>query len=234
MICSRRNRSRHPAHAPTDDKERIQHQRDIEEKLTSGTIFNQPPPIPPKKEVHESLLKSKTILENQASARNLFPCFDKDSSREFTSPSRSGKLEISTNLVNRDVCEIETAQINLSDNFNTSQNLLPPLQNLNLSSSPSLSNPFNLADPTPQLHAGGLFAQNSALEKTFNLKLPKQRNNDYSIAKGNPQYHNFPNLLQNFGPSEVQIGTNGYLDSQLLNCDLHKFPCLPPVSNGTS
>ena len=50
----------------------------------------------------------------------------------------------------------------------------------------------------------------------------------------NPQYHNFPNLQQNFGPSQVQIGPNGYLDSQLLNCDLQKIPCLPTVANRTS
>ena len=111
---------------------------------------------------------------------------------------------------------------------------MPQLQNLNLSGNHAISNPFNLAESTPQLHAGGLFAQNSALEKTFNLKLPKQRNKQYSNAKRDPQYHNLPNLQQNFGASQVQIGTNGYLDSQLLNYDLHKLPCLPTVSNRTS
>ena len=46
MIFSRRNLSRQSTPAPSDDKERIQHQCDIEEKQTSGNIFNQPPPIP--------------------------------------------------------------------------------------------------------------------------------------------------------------------------------------------
>ena len=264
MISSRRNLSRQSTPAPSDDKERIQHQRDIEGKQTSSNIFNQPPPLPPrprqpslflqtsnepglqiqhvleahqrnpKKEVHESLLKSKTKLGNELNVPNPFPCFDKDISQKFTSPTRSGKLEIASNLVNRDVCDIETAQINLSDNFDTSQNLLPPIQNLNLSGNHSLSNPFILADPTIQLQADGLFAQNSALEKTLNLKLPKRRNNQDSYANRNPQYHNFPNLQQNVGPSEVQIGTNGYLDSQVLNCDLQKLPCLPTVANRTS
>ena len=264
MISSRRNLSRQSTPAPSDDKERIQHQRDIEGKQTSSNIFNQPPPLPPrprqpslflqtsnepglqiqhvleahqrnpKKEVHESLLKSKTKLGNEINVPNPFPCFDKDISQKFTSPTRSGKLEIASNLVNRDVCDIETAQINLSDNFDTSQNLLPPIQNLNLSGNHSLSNPFILADPTIQLQADGLFAQNSALEKTLNLKLPKRRNNQDSYANRNPQYHNFPNLQQDVGPSEVQIGTNGYLDSQVLNCDLQKLPCLPTVANRTS
>ena len=264
MISSRRNLSRQSTPAPSDDKERIQHQRDIEGKQTSSNIFNQPPPLPPrprqpslflqtsnepglqiqhvleahqrnpKKEVHESLLKSKTKLGNELNVPNPFPCFDKDISQKFTSPTRSGKLEIASNLVNRDVCDIETAQINLSDNFDTSQNLLPPIQNLNLSGNHSLSNPFILADPTIHLQADGLFAQNSALEKTLNLKLPKRRNNQDSYANRNPQYHNFPNLQQNVGPSEVQIGTNGYLDSQVLNCDLQKLPCLPTVANRTS
>ena len=85
-----------------------------------------------KKEVHESLLKSKTNLGNQTKAPNPFPCIDKDTSQDFTSTTKSEKLEIASNLVNRDVREIETAQINLSDNFNTSQNVLPPIQNLNL------------------------------------------------------------------------------------------------------
>ena len=264
MISSRRNLSRQSTPAPSDDKERIQHQRDIEGKQTSSNIFNQPPPLPPrprqpslflqtsnepglqiqhvleahqknpKKEVHESLLKSKTKLGNELNVPNPFPCFDKDISQKFTSPTKSGKLEIASNLVNRDVCDIETAQINLSDNFDTSQNLLPPIQNLNLSGNHSLSNPFILADPTIQLQADGLFAQNSALEKTLNLKLPKRRNNQDSYANRNPQYHNFPNLQQNVGPSEVQIGRNGYLDSQVLNCDLQKLPCLPTVANRTS
>ena len=181
----------------------------------------------PKKKVHESLLKPKTNLENQTNAPNPFPCFDKDTRNEFTSQTRLGKLEIASNLVNRNVPKIETAKINLSDNFNTSQILLPPIQNLNLSSNHSLSNPFKLADPTIQLDADGLFAQNSLLEKTFNLNLPKQRNNQDSYANRNPQYHNFPNLQQNFGLSHIQIGTNRYLDSQLLNCDLQNAPAYP-------
>ena len=263
MISSRRNLSRQSTPAPSNDKERIQHQRDKEEKQTSSNIFNQPPPLPPrprqplflqtsnepglqiqhvleahqrnpKKEVHESLLKSKNKLENQTNAPNPFPCFDKDTSQEFTSPTRSGKLEIASNLVNRDVCDTETAQINLSDKFDTSQNLLPPIQNLNLSGNHSLSNPFSLADPTIQLQADGLFAQNSVLEKTFKLNLPNQSNNQDSTANRNPLYHNFPNLQQDFGPSQTQIGTSGYLDSQLLNCDLQKLPCLPTVANRTS
>ena len=133
-------------------------------------------------EVRESLLKSKNNLENQTNAPNPFPYFDKDTSQELTSPKRLGKFKTASNLVNRDVLETETAQINLSDNFNTSQNFLPPTQNLNLSSNHSLSNLFNLADPTIQLHADGLFAQNSALEETFNLNLPKQRNKQDSNA----------------------------------------------------
>ena len=48
MISSRRNLSRQSTPAPSDDKERIQHQRDIEEKQTSSNLFNQPPPIPPR------------------------------------------------------------------------------------------------------------------------------------------------------------------------------------------
>ena len=94
-----------------------------------------------------------------------------------------------------------------------------------------------MADSTIQLHADCLFAQNSALEQTFdigNLNLPKQRNNQDSYANRNLQYHNFPNLQQNFGPSQVQRGTSRYLDIQLLNCDLQKFPCLPTVANRTS
>ena len=43
MISSRRNLSRQSTPAPSDDKERIQHQRDIEEKQTSSNIFTQPP-----------------------------------------------------------------------------------------------------------------------------------------------------------------------------------------------
>ena len=197
MISSRKNLSQQSTPAPSDDKERIQHQCDIEEKQTSNNIINQPPPIPPrprqpslflqtsnepglqiqhvleahqrnpKKEVHESLLKSKNNFENQINAPNPFPYFDKDTSQEITSPTKLEKLEIASTLVNRQVNEIETAQINLSDNFNTSQNLLPSIQNLNLSSNHSLSNPFNLADPTIQLHADSLFAQNSALEETL-------------------------------------------------------------------
>ena len=122
----------------------------------------------------------------------------------------------------------------MSDNFDTSQNLLPPFQNLNLSGNHSLSNPFNLADPTIQLQADGLFAQNSVLEKTFNLNLPNQSNNQDSTANRNPLYHNFPNLQQDFEPSQIQIGTSGYLDSQLLNCDRQKLPCSPTVANRTS
>ena len=137
----------------------------------------------PKKELYESLLKSKNNLENQTNDPNPFPYLDKETSQEFTSPKKQGKLEIASNLVNRDVHKIETAQINLSDNFNKSQNLLPPIQNLNLSSNRSLSNFFNLADPTIQLHADGLFAQNLALEETFILNLPNQRNNQDSYAK---------------------------------------------------
>ena len=48
MISSRRNLSRQSAPVPSDDKERIQHQRDIEEKPSSSIIFNQPPPISPR------------------------------------------------------------------------------------------------------------------------------------------------------------------------------------------
>ena len=266
MISSRRILSQQSTPVPSDDKERIQHQRDIEEKQTSSNFINQPPPMPPrprqpslflqtsneprlqiqhvleahqrnlKREVLESLLKSKNNFENQINAPNPFPYFDKDTSQEFTSPTRLGKLEIASTLKTdqRQVNEIETAQINLSDNFKMSQNLLPPIQNLNLSSNHSLLNLFNLADPTIQLHADGLFAQNSALEETFNLNLPKQRNNQDSFANRNPQYHNFPNLQQKFGPSQVHIGTNGYPDSQLLNCDWQKLPCLPTVANRTS
>ena len=114
-ISSRGNLSRQSTAAPSDDKERIQHQRDIEEKQTSSNKCNQTPPIPPqprqpslflqtsdepglqiqhvleahqrnpKKEVHESLLKSKNSLENQTNAPNPFPCFDKGTSQEFTS-----------------------------------------------------------------------------------------------------------------------------------------------------
>ena len=46
MISSRRNLSLQSTLAPRDDKERIQHQGDIEEKQTGGNIFNQPPPTP--------------------------------------------------------------------------------------------------------------------------------------------------------------------------------------------
>ena len=169
MISSRRNLSRQSTPAPSDDKERIQHQRDIEEKQTSSNIFNQLPPIPPglrqpslflqtsnepglknqhvleahqrspRKEVHENLLKSKNNLENQTNAPNPFPYFEIDTSQELTSLTKLGKLQIASNRVNRDVREIETAQINLSDNFKTSRNLLPPIQNLKLSSNHSLS-----------------------------------------------------------------------------------------------
>ena len=47
MISSRRNLSRQSTPAPSDNKERIQHQLDIEKKQTSSNIFNQPPPLPP-------------------------------------------------------------------------------------------------------------------------------------------------------------------------------------------
>ena len=117
IISIKRNLSRQSAPAPSDDKERIQHQQYIEEMQTSSNIFNQPPPIPPRprqpsiflqtsdepglqilhvleahqrnpeKEVHESLLKSKNNLENQTNAPNPFPYFDKDTSQEFTSPT---------------------------------------------------------------------------------------------------------------------------------------------------
>ena len=99
MISSRRNLSRQSTPSPSDDKERIQHQRDIEEKQTSSDIFNQPPrprqpslflqtsnepglqiqhvleahERNPKKEVHESPLKSKTNLGNQKNVPNPFP-----------------------------------------------------------------------------------------------------------------------------------------------------------------
>ena len=264
MFSSRRTLSRQSKPAPSDVKEQIHSQRAIEEKQTSSNISDKPPPIPPrprqpslflqtsiepglqiqhvleahqrnpKKEVRESLLKSKNNIENRTNARNPFPYFEKDNSKEFTSQKSIRKFEIGSNLVNRDVLETETAQINLSDNFNTSQNLLPPTQNLNLSSNHSISNPFNLADPTIQFNANGLFVQNSALHETFNLNLPKQKNNQDSNANRKTQCHNFPNLQQNFGPSRVQIGTNGNLDSQLLNCDLQKLPCLPTVANRTS
>ena len=107
MISSRRNFSRQSTPAPSDDKERIQHQRDIEEKQTSSIIIDQPPPIPPqprqpslllqtsnepelqiqhvheahqrnpKKEVRESLLKSKNSLENKQMLPILFPTLTK-------------------------------------------------------------------------------------------------------------------------------------------------------------
>ena len=48
MISSRRNLSQQSTPAPSDDKERIQHQRDIEEKQTSSNIINQPPQITPR------------------------------------------------------------------------------------------------------------------------------------------------------------------------------------------
>ena len=91
-----------------------------------------------------------------------------------------------------------------------------------------------MADPTIQLQADGLVAQNSVLEKTFNLNLPNQSSNHDSNANRNPLYHNFPTLQQDFGPSQFQKGRSGYLDSQLLNCDLQKLPCLPTVANRTS
>ena len=117
MISSRRNLSQQSTPVPSDDKERIQHQRDIEEKQTSSNFINQPPPIPPrprqpslflqtsnepglqfqhvleahqrnpKREVHESLPKSKNNFENQINAPNPFPYFDKDTNQEFTSPT---------------------------------------------------------------------------------------------------------------------------------------------------
>ena len=127
----------------------------------------------PKKKFHESLLKSENILENKANASNPFPCFDKDNSREPISPTQSRKSEIASNLVNRDIYKNQTAQINLSNNFKLLQNTL----NLNLSSNNSLSDLLNLAYPTPQLHASGVFAHNSSMEKTVKLNLPNQRNN---------------------------------------------------------
>ena len=128
MISSRKNLFQQSTPVPSDDKERIQHQCDIEEKQTSKNIINQPPPIPPrprqpslflqtsiepglqiqhvleahqrnpKKEVHESLLKSKNNFENQINAPNPFPYFDKDTSQEFTSPTKLGKLGIASTL----------------------------------------------------------------------------------------------------------------------------------------
>ena len=117
MITARRNLSRQLTPAPpSDDKERIQHQSDIEEKQTGSNIFNQLPPKPPrprqpslflqtpnepglqfqhaleahqrnpKKEVHESLLKSKNKLENQTNAPNLFPILT-------TIPARNSHLQ---------------------------------------------------------------------------------------------------------------------------------------------
>ena len=107
MISSRRNLSRQSTPAPSDDKERIQHQRDIEEKQTSSNIFNQPPPLPPrprqpslvlqtsnepglqiqhvleahqrnpKKEVHESLQNRKINLKTKQTLRILFPALTK-------------------------------------------------------------------------------------------------------------------------------------------------------------
>ena len=186
----------------------------------------------PRKKVYKSP-DSKNNLENQRNAPNHFPYFDKDTSQELTSPTKSGKLAVVFNLVSRDVHGIETAQINLSDNVNMSQNLSPPLQILNRSGNYSLSNPFNFAEPTRQLHADGLFAQNSALEQTLKLNLQKQRNNQDSTTNRHPQYHNFPNLQQIFGTSQVQLRTSGCLDSQLLNCDLQKLPCLPTVAKRT-
>ena len=47
IISSRRNLSRKSTSAPSDDKERLQNQRDTEQKQTSSNIFNQPPSIPP-------------------------------------------------------------------------------------------------------------------------------------------------------------------------------------------
>ena len=44
----------------------------------------------------------------------------------------------------------------------------------------------------------------------------------------------FSNLQQNVGLFQVQTRTSEYLDSQLLNCDPRKFPCLPKVANRTS
>ena len=48
MTSSRRNLSWQSKPAPSDNKERNQHQRDIEEKQTSSNIFNQPPQVPPR------------------------------------------------------------------------------------------------------------------------------------------------------------------------------------------
>ena len=118
MISGRKSLSQQSTPAPSDDKERIRQQRDIEEKQTSSNIINQPPPIPPrprqpllflqtsnepglqiqhvleahqrnpKKRVHESLLKSKNNLENQTNAPSPFPYFDKYTSQEFISPQK--------------------------------------------------------------------------------------------------------------------------------------------------
>ena len=79
-----------------------------------------------------------------------------------------------------------------------------------------------------------VFCPKLGIGENLQLNLPKQRNNQDSNAIRNPQYHIFPTLQQNFGPSQVQIGTNGYLDSQLLNSDMQKLLCLPTVANRTS
>ena len=122
--------------------------------MQTRSNINQPPPIPPrqrlpsmflqpsnqpglqiqhvleahqrnpKKEVHESLLKSKNKLGNQTKAPNSFPCFGQDTSQEITSPKIR---EIRNCFQSGDFRKIETAQINLSDSSNTSQNLLPAL-----------------------------------------------------------------------------------------------------------
>ena len=60
----------------------------------------------PKKEVGQSLLKSENNLENQANAPKPFPCFDKDTGQELTSPVESEKLEFASGLLKRDAREV--------------------------------------------------------------------------------------------------------------------------------
>ena len=79
-----------------------------------------------------------------------------------------------------------------------------------------------------------VFCPKLGIGENVQLNLPKQGNNQDSNANRNPQYHIFPTLQQNFGPSQVQIGTNEYLDSQLLNSDMQELLCLRTVANRTS
>ena len=143
IISSRRNLSRQSTPVPSDDKERIQHQRDIEEKPTSSIIFNQPPPIPPRPrqpsmflqppnepgfqiqhvlEAHqwnpkkEVLLKSKYNLGNQTNASTLFLLLWQRSQPRIHISNFIGELEIASNLVNRDLSEIETALESFASN----------------------------------------------------------------------------------------------------------------------